>query len=184
MRIDYSDLVIALKKGDEPTANKLLDEVMPRLVEYLRVVMKADTNVAEECAQQAFADVYERIRKGKIKEKKYIFSYLLTATRNEYLRYSKFQHRFHTDSDAAYEQAEPAEQIRVLMDRERLELLEECLYELDSESRVFIRYIMDHPDKTAKEFGRKFNMSEVNVRTRKSRIINQLHLCYRRKSSE
>ena len=184
MRIDYSNLVTALRKGDEPKANELLSEVMPRLVEYLRVVMKADENVARECAQQAFADVFERIRKGKIKEKKYIFSYLLTATRNEFLRYSKLQHRFDTESNAAYEQSEPAEQIKALMDKERMLLLEECLYELDSESRTFIRYLIENPGKSSREYGKKFDMSEVNVRTKKSRIVSQLHFCYKRKSSQ
>jgi RNA polymerase sigma factor (sigma-70 family) len=184
VRIDYSDLVTALREGDEQTANELLEEVMPRLREYLRVVMKADENVAKECAQQAFTDVFERIRKGKIKEKKYIFSYLLTSTRNEFLRYSKFQHRFDSDSDAAYEQSNPAEQIQALIDKERMMLLEECMYELDRESRTFIRYLIDNPGKSSKEYGMKFEMSDVNVRTKKSRIINQLHLCYKRKSSQ
>lgn len=184
MRIDYSELVVALKKGDEPTANKLLDEVMPRLTEYLRVVMKADENVAQECAQQAFADVYERIRKGKIKEKKYIFSYLLTATKNEFLKYSKFQHRFQTGSDAIYDQALPAEQILALMDKERMSILSECMNELDRESRTFIQYIIDHPEKSSKDYGRRFDMSEANVRTKKSRVVSQLHFCYKRKSSE
>lgn len=184
MRIDYSELVTALRKGDESTANQLLSEVMPRLVEYLRVVMKTDENIARECAQQAFTDVFERIQQGKIKEKKYIFSYLLTATRNEFLRYTKQQHRFDADSNAAYEQSEPAEQIKALMDKERMLLLEECLYELDGESRFFIRYLIENPGKSSKEYGKKFKMSEVNVRTKKSRIVSQLHYCYKRKSSE
>jgi RNA polymerase sigma factor (sigma-70 family) len=184
VRVDYSELVVALQTGDETTANDLLGEVMPRLVEYLRVVMKADENVANECAQQAFADVYERIRKDKIKDRKYIFSYLLTATRNEFLRYSKFQHRFDVDSDEAYEQVEPAEQVKALIDQERMSILEDCLYELDRDSRSFIRYIMDNPDMTSKEYGKHFKLTEANVRTKKSRIISMLHLCYKRKSSQ
>jgi len=184
MRVDFSELVVALENGDEMTANRLLDEVMPRLEEYLIVVLKADENVARECAQQAFADVFERIKLGKIKEGKYIFSYLLTATRNEFLRYSKYQHRFESDSEAVYDQAEPAEQIRTLMDKERMELLEKCLLELDAESRTFIRYIMANPDKTSKEFGKRFKISEANVRTKKSRIVNILNRCVRYKSKQ
>jgi len=194
VRVDYSELVVALQTGDDSTANDLLDEVMPRLVEYLQVVMKADENVANECAQQAFTDVYERVRRGKIKNKKYIFSYLLTATRNEFLRYSKFQHRFDTDSEEAYEQVEPAEQVQAqvepaeqvqaLIDKERMSILEDCLYELDRDSRAFIRYIMDNPDMTSKEYGKHFKLTEANVRTKKSRIVSMLHLCYKRKSSQ
>lgn len=184
VRVDYSDLVVALENGDETTANKLLDEVMPRLVEYLQIVLNADENIAKECAQQAFTDVFERIRLGKIKEHKYIFSYLLTATRNEFLRYSKYQHRFDTESDAAYEQAEPAEQIRALMNKERMSLLEDCIMELDRDSREFIRYLINNPDKSSKEFGKYFNISEANVRTKKSRIINILNRCVRYKGQQ
>jgi RNA polymerase sigma factor (sigma-70 family) len=183
VRVDYSELVVALQDGDDPTANRLLKEVMPRLVEYLRVVMKADENVAKECAQQAFTDVYERIQEDKIKEDKYIFSYLMTASRNEYLKYYKYQHRFDVDSDEAYEQAEPAEQIRSLIDKERMNILERCLDELERSSRSFIRYIMEYPDKSTREYADHFGISGANVRTKKSRIINALHYCYRRKSN-
>jgi RNA polymerase sigma factor (sigma-70 family) len=183
VRVDYSELVVALQNGDDTTANKLLEEVMPRLVEYLSVVLRADKNVAMECAQQAFTDVYERVRKDKIKDGKYIFSYLLTATRNEFLRYTKYQHRFDTDSEAAYEQVEPAEQVQALMEKERMIILEECLFELDRDSRTFIKYIIENPDKSSKEYGSYFKLTEANVRTKKSRIVNLLHHCFKRKSS-
>lgn len=183
MRVDYSELVVALQSGDDSTANKLLEEVMPRLVEYLQVVLRADSNVAKECAQQAFTDVYERVRKNKIKEEKYIFSYLLTATRNEFLRYTKYQHRFDSDSDAAYEQVEPAEQVEALMEEERMNILEECLYELDRDNRGFIKYIIDNPDLSSRDYGNHFKLTEANVRTKKSRIVNMLHHCFKRKST-
>lgn len=184
MRVDYSELVGALKKGDDATSNRLLEEVIPRLEEYLRVVLRADPNTATECVQQAFSDVYERVRKGKIKNEKYIFSYMLTASRNEFLRYAKYQHKFDSDSDAAYEQVEPAEQVKSLMEKERMNLLEECMFELDRESRGFIKYIMQNPDMTSKEYGEHFELTEANVRTKKSRIVNLLHHCFKRKSSQ
>ncbi|MCC5913510.1 MAG: sigma-70 family RNA polymerase sigma factor [Balneolaceae bacterium] len=184
MRVDYSELVVAIQGGDDPTANRLLKEVMPRLVEYLRVVMKADRNVAKECAQQAMADVLERIQKKKIKEDKYIFSYLMTASRNEFLKYSKFQHRFDTDPDEDYEQAEPAQQVQALIEEERMKILKSCLNELDEENREFIDYILNNPDKSTKEYAAHFKFSSANVRTKKSRLVNALHYCFKRKSSE
>lgn len=58
-RVDYSDLVNALQKGDEPRAAELIQEILPRLEDYLVVVMNAERNAAKECVQQAFLDVFE-----------------------------------------------------------------------------------------------------------------------------
>lgn len=184
MRVDYSELVVAIQDGDNPTANRLLQEVMPRLVDYLRVVMKADQHEAKECAQQALTDVLERIQKNKIKEDKYIFSYLMTASRNEYLKYTKFQHRFDADPDYDYEQAEPARQVRELIDEERQIFLRECLNELDEENRNFMKYVIANPDKSTKEYAAHFDISEANFRTKKSRLVSALHSCYKWKASQ
>jgi len=182
-RVDYSELVEAIQNGDDLTANRLLEELMPRIVDYLVVTMKADRNEARECTQEVFTEVYDRIRKDKIREHKYIFRYITLSVKNEYVRYKKYQHRFATP-DEAYDQAEPAEQIQNLMDEERMQQLEECLYELDRESRSLIQYMLKHPDKSSKEYADHFNISSGNVRIRKSRILNVLHHCYKRKSSK
>ena len=51
--------------------------------------MNANAQEAQECAYQAFSDVFERIRAGKINESKYIFSYLITTSRHQYLHFKK-----------------------------------------------------------------------------------------------
>lgn len=181
-RVDYSELVEALAEGDGQKANRLLEELVPRLREYLRVVMGADERAAAECVQQAFLDVFEQIKKQKIRENKYIFSYLLKACRHEYLRYQKQQNRFSYEEATIEQILEPADQIRNLLDQERQAILSECLDELDEESREFIVYFIDKPDTTTKEASNRFNLSSANVRTKKSRITSRLHDCYRRKS--
>lgn len=183
-RVDYSELVEALQKGDQTTANELLDEVMPRIVDYLCVVMNASKRDANECSQQAFLDVFEQIRKDKIKEHKYILSYITTSARNNYLRYQKKQHRFNSDPDEAIYQAEPAEQIENLIDKERMEILKRCLQEMNAQSRKMMEYFMNYPDITMKEAGKKFGLSYSNIRTKKSRLTHRLHHCYKRKSSD
>lgn len=145
--------------------------------------MNADRNEARECAQEVFTEVYDRIRKDKIKEHKYIFRYIILSVKNEYVRFKKYQHRF-AAPDEAYDQTEPAEQIESLMEEERMQLLEECMYELDRESRSLIKYMLKYPDKSSKEYADHFNISSGNVRIRKSRILNILHHCYKRKSSQ
>ncbi len=181
-RVDYSELVDALQCGEDQKANELLCEIIPRLEEYLRVVMGADVKSARECVQQAFLDVFEQIRKDNIKEEKYIFSYLLKACRHEFLRYRKNQHRFLYEEDTFNETVEPAQQIKRLIDKERYHVLQQCLSELDEDSKEFIIHFIKNPDTTTEEASKRFKMTQANVRTRKSRITGRLHECYKRRS--
>ncbi len=183
-RVDYSDLVDALQKGDESKSRELINEIMPRLEDYLVVVMNAERNAARECVQQAFLDVFEQIRKDKIKESKYIFSYLIKSCRHEYLRYAKREHKFKYEEEALNHLYEPEEQFQNLLDKERQRILEECLDELKDKSKKFIEYFIDKPDVTTEEATDEFGLSSANVRTRKSRILSRLHHCYKRKSNE
>lgn len=183
-RVDYSELVEALQKGDDATAGELINELLPRLQDYLSVVMNADRGAARECVQQAFLDVFEQIRKDKIKDSKYIFSYLIKACRHEYLRYSKRQHKFNYDEESLNDLYEPEEQMSRLLDKERQRILEACLEELREKSRKFIEYFIDKPDATTEDAMKEFEISSANVRTRKSRILSRLHHCYKRKANE
>ncbi|MFO7846343.1 MAG: sigma-70 family RNA polymerase sigma factor [Balneolaceae bacterium] len=182
-RVDYSDLVDALRDGDEETANALLKEVMPRLVDYLKVVMNATPQEAEECAHQSFLDVFERIRKDKIKESKYIFSYLITTSRNQYLHYRRTQHRFDPEPDENRHHVESADQVDALIEEERMLILESCLEQLDPDDRKLITYMLANPDATTKQISKKFGLSGANVRTKKSRLTHKLHHCFKRKMS-
>jgi RNA polymerase sigma factor (sigma-70 family) len=184
VRVDYSELVHALQDGNEQKANSLLSELIPRLQDYLVVVMGAERGAAVECVQQAFLDVYEQIRNDKIKESKYIFSYLIKSCRHEYLRYVKREHKFNYDEDVMSYAIEPEEQYKRLIEKERKELLKECLNELQDKARKFIEYFIDKSDATTEEASEYFELSSANVRTRKSRIVSKLHHCFKRKSSE
>lgn len=183
IRYNFSELVDALQKGDDVRANELLSEVLPRLEDYLCVVMNAKPQDAAECVHQAFLNVFEQIRKGNIQNTKYIFNYLLKSSRNEFFKYVKRQHKFNYDT-ALTEMSDPEEQLSNLLDKERQRVLEECLGELQKKSREFIEYFIDKPDSTTKEAEKTFNLSSANVRTRKSRILSRLHHCYKRKSSQ
>ncbi len=184
-RLDYSELVYALQENREGKANELLEELLPRLKDYLKVTMNADEREAEECIHQAFLNVYEQIIQDNIRKEKYIFSYLLRACRHEYIRYSKHQHRFNSPVDDNPEYlVEPAEQIENLLDEDRQRILDECLNELEDKSRRFIEYFIDKPDTSTKEASKHFKISGANVRTRKSRILSRLHHCFKRKWNE
>ncbi len=183
-RVDYSELVEALQNGDDSKANELVSEVIGRLEDYLIVTMSADANDAGECVQQAFVDVFEQVRKDKIKEPKYFFSYLIKSCRHEYLRYIKKKHRFKYEEEALNEQFVPEQQYQRLIDKERQEILKRCLEELQEKSREFIEHFIDKPDTTTEEASEEFDMSSSNVRTKKHRILSRLHHCYKRKANE
>ena len=183
-RVDYSELVEALLNGDKSKATEILTELIPRLEDYLVIAMSADRGAAEECVQQAFLDVYEQIKQDKIKEPKYIFSYLIKSCRHEYIRYSKREHKFKYVDGALNELYEPEAQYQNLLDKERQRILRECLDELQEKSRKFIEYFIDKPDASTEEAAEEFKLSGSNVRTRKSRVLSRLHHCYKRKSNE
>lgn len=184
-RVDYSELVTALQENREGKANKLLEELLPRLMDYLKVTMNADETDAEECVHQAFLNVLEQIRQDNIRNEKYIFMYLIRACRHEYIRYAKEQHRFNYPIDEQTQHlVDPAEQVENLLEEERQTILEECLNELQAKSRRFIEYFIDKPDATTKQASKQFDISGANVRTRKSRILSRLHHCFKRKSNE
>lgn len=181
-RLDFSELVVALKENKEGKANELLEELLPRLKDYLQVTMNAGEKDAEECIHQAFANVYEQILQGNIQNEKYIFRYLIQACRNEYLHYHRDKHRFVSPQDEKTAHlTSPADQFENLLDKDRQRILEECLDELREKSREFIIYFIDKPDASTKEASRFFDLSGANVRTRKSRILSKLHYCFKRK---
>ncbi len=177
-RVDYSTLVKYLQAQETRKANELLEEVLPKLVEYLRVTMGADHTTAEECVQQAFLNVYERILGDKIRDPKSILSYMMQASRNEYLSY-RDKNKKYTDLPVAHDPiVEPAEQVELLIDRERKQAIKDCMRKLDRESREFILYFFENPGVRSRQVAKKFNTTEANVRIKKHRIINQLNQMY------
>ncbi|MDR8392112.1 sigma-70 family RNA polymerase sigma factor [Aliifodinibius sp. S!AR15-10] len=184
-RVDYSELVVALQENRKGKANDLLEELLPRLIDYLKVTMGADEQDAEECVQQAVLNVLEQINKDNIRKEKYIFMYMIRACRHEYYRYAKDKNKFnHPIEDHEQHMIDPAEQYENLLEEERQEILKECLKELRAKSRRFIEYFIDKPQATTKQASDHFNISGANVRTKKSRILSRLHHCVKRKSNQ
>lgn len=183
-RLDYSALVEAVLRGNRKEASRLSGEILPRLVDYLQVVMGADFQAASECAQQAFMNVYEQIVQNRIKKPAYIFKYLICACRNEYLKFVKIENRYLNSEETILYMKEPAEQLENLIEEERMDLLNDCLDELDNDSKKFILYFLRNPDTSTNEVCDKFDMSNANVRTKKSRLIKHLHHAYKAKSKQ
>lgn len=174
----------AIQSGNGRRADELLNELIPRLVDYLRIGMGAPSERAREAVQQALLNVVEKIQAEKIKHHRTIFRYLIRACRNEYLHQTGYEQRFDHETEAAEAEIQPAAQLAALLSEERQKILDSCLEQLDEEPRTFIEHFFARPDTTTRETSRRFGLSEANVRTRKSRIIARLHDCYKRKSHD
>ncbi|PKD44830.1 RNA polymerase sigma factor [Rhodohalobacter barkolensis] len=182
-RVDYSALVDYIQEENIRKTNHLLEEMIPKLVEYLQVTVAATEESAKECVQQAFLNVYERILGGKLNDPKSLLSYMMMTARNEYFNQYRKNGRLISDEFVTSSISEPAEQIDRLVEQERKELLFECIGELDDESQMFILYFINHPDCTTKEASDYFSLSEANVRTKKYRITHQLHSLFKMKEA-
>lgn len=182
-RVDYSALVNYIQQENVRQVNQLLEELIPKLVEYLQVTLAATEEAAKECVQQAFLNVYERIVDGKLKDPKSLLSYMMMTSRNEYFNQYKKNKRYVDNEYITGSESEPASQIDRLVDQERKELLFECIEQMDDDSQIFILYFINHPDATTREASDYFDLSEANVRTKKYRITHQLHSLYKMKAS-
>ncbi|WP_158278642.1 RNA polymerase sigma factor [Rhodohalobacter mucosus] len=183
-RVDYSVLVNYLQVQETRKANELLAEVLPKLVQYLQITVGANPETAEECVQQAFLNVYERILQDKIRDPKSILSYLMQASRNEYFSHCQKNKRYTELPETEKGMSEPAEQISRLVDDERMEALSECISRLDDESREFITYFMDNPGVRSRQVATEFGISEANVRIKKHRIVHQLQDMYKKMTAD
>ena len=181
-RKDYSELVTALQNDNRVDANRLLNELVPRLCYYLKVRMDASPSDARDAVQQALMNTYEKIMQDEIQDKKYIYKYLLTACRHAYVRLVRNEDKFREQFED-YEEilVSPEQQVSNLLDEDRQKVLEECLQKLRDKSRAFITYIIRNPTAKTKGISERFGLSESNVRVKKSRIISDLSHCVKKK---
>lgn len=156
-------------------------KIVPMVTEYLMVTLKANKFHAEECAHHAFSIVLDRIQNQLLGESSSVVSYMITTARNEYFRILKSEIREGTAILQEQYYQDNEEQLEALFESERLEALEKCLGKLDQKSRDFIEYVMKHPEYSMLKIGKIFNISPVNARTRKSRIVSQLNSCIDKK---
>lgn len=184
-RNDYSEIVQAIKQHDGARANELLEDVSERLKDYLQVVMNASKHDAEECAQQSFIKVLERIEDDGINNSKLIFSYFLQTAKNEYLQLLRKRERDHKlGEDPDDHITRPANQIENLLDEERQRILRLCMDQLKEKQKQIMDYFFENPELSTKKASEDLNLTHGALRTRKWRIMKRLNKCYERKSSQ
>lgn len=181
--MEYSELVQALQEGDDARTNAILGELIPRLKRFLQIHMGATKSDADDCVQQSLELVLEALRKGKLKDPDKILTYLMTTCRNNYLKEQAKKR------EVIYERVPEShfknpDQLKTLVDRERIDILERCLDELKGIYRRFIDYLFKHPESDAEKVAEHFDISVNNVWIRKHRVIKKLNECYKSKSNQ
>lgn len=178
------EIVRAIEQDQHPVLDAFTRAILPQIREYLSITVRANEYMAEECAQQALFSMIDRVKSGHFDTKTNVIGYLMISARNEFFKTVKKEHR---EGGLVLEEqyvTDPSEQYTRLVDQEREEILRKCMDLLDEPSRNFIQFYMDQPDASYLTVSKLFKISPVLVRVRKSRLLNRLHDCFKKKSSQ
>lgn len=179
---NYAKLIESIQKDDEFAITTLLGTLFPTLVNYLMVTMNSSQDDAEDCAQEAMITVVENIRRNGIKNPDSVFNYIITVSRNAYLRLRRGDIPGpNVDFSEAYHVAEPAEQLENLLSEERERFLTKCLEDLSPDNRELITLWIENPERSTAEVARHLKISVNNAWIRKHRIVKILINCIEKK---
>jgi len=178
--MDYSPLVKAIQEGDQKAANKLISEATPILIRMLRFRMGASREDAEDAVQLMFLNVIRAIRLDKINNPSGLLSYMIRASRNNYLKSLNGYHAAFK-SQLVQEPVQEPTQLTSLIELEKRQEYESCIESLKPKHRDFIRYWLTHPDSTAADVAEIFGITESNAWTRKHRILKKVKECVQKK---
>lgn len=169
-----------IKSGNSSEINRVSDLLVSRMALYLKSVMQAEHELAEDCAQQAFEKVYGKILENSLDDIDDIFGYLIRSAKNEYLmsmRREKFEVSSEHAKIAPIQDQQMSDSLEIFYDRERHKQLEKCVSKMKLKKRKFFRQVLEHINEKDKDAAEKIGMSYANFRTKKSRIIEALREC-------
>ncbi|PWN06848.1 helix-turn-helix transcriptional regulator [Rhodohalobacter mucosus] len=63
----------------------ILSQIEPQLISYLQVAMDSEEYAARESVKRTFINLFDEIRRDETKDNKYLFSYLLSDVRHQYI---------------------------------------------------------------------------------------------------
>jgi len=178
------EIVRAIEQDQHSVLDAFTRAILPQIREYLSITVRANDYMAEECAQQALFSMIDRVKSGHFDSKTNVIGYLMISARNEFFKTVKKEHR---EGGLVLEEqhvTDPSEQYARLVDQEREQILRKCMDFLDEPNRLFIQFYMDQPDASYLTVSKLFKISPVLVRVRKSRLLNRLHECYKKRSSQ
>ncbi|TVQ68108.1 MAG: sigma-70 family RNA polymerase sigma factor [Balneolaceae bacterium] len=176
--ISSDDFLKLIQKGQREELNHYSDLFIYRLSLYLRQVFKADESVIEDISQSVYADIFEKVKSGRVRGVNSLMAYMITSARHRFLAWQKkkfeevpLRYSNFNDPDFIHDDSEAAEK------QEREELLEKCLEKMAADKTDFFSEVMKHINKKDKDTAKLLGISHQNFRTKKSRIVEMLRLC-------
>ncbi len=177
--MNYSDLVNAIKDGDNKTIEKYIKKLVPILRNMLIGRMGASREDAEDAVQNMFVYLIPRIVENKIRTPEGLFKYMQIASKHSYLNLIRSRRR----ENFVYLTEEPAEapdQIWNLIDEETEKQLCKCISKLSGRLKIHVLYLLEYPEATQEQIIKHFKISKSNAWVRKHRATNQLRECLKK----
>lgn len=174
--MDYSELVYAIKNGDQRTTNKLCGEALPILKKYLISKVDASPENAEDAVQRMFEYVIPKIKNDEINSPSGLLSYMLTGARHSYY---KIVEKFDTDDLEEIRESfvsEP-EQAWRLISQDHQAALKVCLDKLKEHYRDLMVFLFSHPNADSEDIAEHFGISLNNAWIRKHRAVQMVSDC-------
>ncbi len=180
---EFFDLIVS---ADVHTINQISQSYCERLALYLVTVYGAETNIAKDCAQEAFEKVYRKILGNSLNNVDDIFGYLVRSAKNEYLmtmRRVKFEVPFEQSHYAGIQGTTGEEIIDRLYSAEKRHLLEYCIEQLKKNRKKFFMNVLKYINENDADTAKLMKMTHSNFRTKKSRVIESLRDCVKNAES-
>lgn len=182
-RVDFSDLAEAFRDQDDHRMKQILEELTSRLRKYLYYGLGADNEVAEECIQEVYARIFEKIKEQDIEDEKSLLQYLLRSCRFEYIRITNFDRRFEDISEEELlDDMSQENQLSRLHSESRMRILEECMGLLRERYRDVISYYFSDEEVSPEDAMEEMGLTAGQLRTIKSRAVKKLHECFKKKN--
>lgn len=181
--MNYSDLVNAIKEGDNRTIEKYSRKLVPILRNSLIGRMGASREDAEDAVQNMFVYLIPRIEENKIETPAGLLNYMQVASKHCYLNLVRSKRR----ERLTYLSEEPAvspDQIWNLIDEEKENQLRKCISEMSGRLKSYVLFLLEFPDASPEDTAEYFKITLNNVWIRKHRAINQLRQCLEKFSHE
>lgn len=169
-----------ITSADTSEINRVSNLFIQRMALYLSSVMKANEEIAKDCAQQAFEKVYTKIVEGSANEINDVFGYLIRSARNEYLMILR-RDKVEVPSEYSYFSgvigSTGDEVVGSIYSEEKEKLLEYCIKKLKKGKRTFFLQVLKFINEKDKDVAKKLNMTHGNFRVKKSRVVDALRDC-------
>lgn len=174
--MDYSALVTSIKNGDQKTANKLCAEATPILKKYVISRTGCTMTDADDAVQKMFEYIIHKILNDEIENPKGLLAYMLKTSKHMYYKMVKKQ-RLEQTYNIAQDNSHHPNQLWNLIDKEKQQLLTDCIDQLRLGYRDFITHWFAFPDANTEDIADHFDISVNNAWTRKHRIVKKLNEC-------